>query len=141
MLSTSLIHDIFKGHQIVISQISLLESKLPHQYDFNKFQFDYEGVLGQTLLTETQNFFFSRGINATLHQKRIIFGVTVIYILPSPLTHSTHDIWCQVWTYLEVSGVSEWLERADQQHHSLAGQVVPFIYLLQGRPVTQRAKS
>jgi len=41
----------------VISQNSPLEIKLPHQYDFIEFQFDYEGVLGQVLLTETWNFF------------------------------------------------------------------------------------
>jgi len=47
-----------------VSQISLLESKFPHQYDFNEFQFDYKGVLGQELQTETWCI-FSRGINAT----------------------------------------------------------------------------
>jgi len=51
MLSTSLIHDVFKGHQTGISKISLLESEQPHQYDFNDFQFDYKGVPVQALLT------------------------------------------------------------------------------------------
>jgi len=51
MLSASLIHDVYKGHQIAIMLISISESEQPHQYDFNKFQFDYKGVPGQALLT------------------------------------------------------------------------------------------
>jgi len=43
-----------------VSEISLLESKFPHQYDFNDIQFDYKGVLRRVILTETQNFFQSR---------------------------------------------------------------------------------
>jgi len=54
MLSTLLIRNVFKGHQTAISR---LESKLPHHYDFKEFQFDYKGVLGQALLTETRYFF------------------------------------------------------------------------------------
>jgi len=39
MLSTLLVHYEFKEYQITIKQvILLLESELPHQYDFNKFQ-------------------------------------------------------------------------------------------------------
>jgi len=48
MLSTLLIHCVFKGHPIV-----------------TEFQFGYKWVLRQVLLTETRHF-FSRGINATL---------------------------------------------------------------------------
>jgi len=33
------------------SQISFLESKLPHRYDFIEFQFDYKGVPRHALLT------------------------------------------------------------------------------------------
>jgi len=40
-----------------VSHISILESKLPHQYNFNNFQFDYKGVLGQVSLIETWKFF------------------------------------------------------------------------------------
>jgi len=52
MLSASLIHDVYKGHQIAIMRvISISESEQPHQYDFNEFQIDYKGVPGQALLT------------------------------------------------------------------------------------------
>jgi len=64
MLSTLLIRNVFKGYQIA-SQFSILKSEHPHQYDFTEIQFDYKGVHGQALLTETQNL-FSRDINATL---------------------------------------------------------------------------
>jgi len=43
-----------------VSQISILESVLPHQYDFNDFKFNYKGVPGQALLTETRKFFQQR---------------------------------------------------------------------------------
>jgi len=42
---------------IKASQISLLESELSHQYDFNNSQFDYKGVLGQVKSIETRYFF------------------------------------------------------------------------------------
>jgi len=51
-----------------VSQISLFECKLPHQYDFNDFQFDYKGVPGQALLTEIRYFFQQRyKCNLRLH--------------------------------------------------------------------------
>jgi len=69
----TIIHNISKRHQIT-GQISLLESNLPHQYDFNDFQFHYKGVPGQALLTETRYFFVSRGINATLHLRYAVIN-------------------------------------------------------------------
>jgi len=53
MLSASQIHDVYKGHQIAIMGVKFQfqESEQPHQYDFNEFQFDYEGVPGQAFLT------------------------------------------------------------------------------------------
>jgi len=51
MLSTSLIRDLQKAlNSYYASQISILESEHPHQYNFNEFQFDYKGVPGQALL-------------------------------------------------------------------------------------------
>jgi len=54
-----------------VSQISILESKLPHQYDFNECQFGYKRALGRVLLTETE-YFFSRGINETLEMRKTL---------------------------------------------------------------------
>jgi len=43
-----------------MSQISFFESKLPHQFDFNDFMFDYKWVPGQALLDEIRYFFQQR---------------------------------------------------------------------------------
>jgi len=55
MLSTSLIHNVFKWYQIAIRRVRF---HFPLQYNFNYFQFDYGGV--QASLTDTGYFFLQR---------------------------------------------------------------------------------
>jgi len=59
-----------------VSQISIFESKLLHQYDFNNFQFGYKGVPGQALLTETRYFFQQRYKRNFIMLKQILLWRT-----------------------------------------------------------------